>query len=59
MVGRDEALVAPPHVPGAPGEVESGEPLVGGARGGAAGERDPEGTRLPRPLRDPVGSQLG
>jgi hypothetical protein len=59
MVGRDEALVAPPDVPRAPLELDPGEALVGGRGGRASGECDPERTRRPSPLGDPAGRERG
>ena len=51
VVGRDDALVAPPDVPVRPVEVELGEPLVDRARGRAARERDAERAGAPRRAR--------
>jgi hypothetical protein len=58
MIGRDDALVAPPDVPGAPVEVELGEPPVDALGRRAAGERDRERVAAVRAGRDPAGAEL-
>jgi hypothetical protein len=59
VIGRDEALVAPPDVPRLPGQLELGEALVDGPDPRSAGERDSEGLAPARPLGDPAGPELG
>jgi hypothetical protein len=59
VLGRHEALVAPPDVPGVPVEGKLREALVDAAGRRAAGERDAEGRASASSLGDPAGRELG
>jgi hypothetical protein len=59
VLGRDEALVAPPDVPPAPVELEPGETLVDRARRRPPGERDAERASRTGSLGDPAGREPG
>jgi hypothetical protein len=58
MVRRDEAVVAPPDVPGRPVEVELRQPLVDRPRRRPARERDAERRAAARTLGDPAGAEF-
>jgi hypothetical protein len=59
VLGRDEALVTPPDVPGAPVKIGVGEPFVYGSRSRAAGEGDAKRVRRAGAFGDPGRRALG
>jgi hypothetical protein len=58
VIRWDDAVVAPPDVPGRPVEVTLGQPPVDRLGRAAARERDPERARPLGAPGDPVGAEL-
>jgi hypothetical protein len=59
VLRRDDALVAPPDVPGRPVGLELRQALVNGPRCRATGQRDPKRRLSLCALRDPAGAEVG
>ena len=58
VLGRNDSLVAPPHVPRRPIEFEPCQPLVYSPWRRPTGQRDPKRRAAERALGDPAGRQL-